>query len=144
VLNLPLHRAFCLVTFLTTLLLLVAHSMPGIAYTVATRRAAPLAHSYTLSNLRTAVLLVAFIAAGLTRRGPKLRYEPLKLGTGFGINASPDDVPGGDVIKGKIKAGDSEALLQPTVDRADVGQQDNVLDYQGCSMLSFVFLAYVS
>jgi hypothetical protein len=93
--------------------------------------------------LRSAALLTAFLAVGFMRRGPKLYYEPLKLGTGFGINAAPDEMPGGKAIKGKVKPGDSEVLLRAPAETLDVESRDNVLDYQGCSMLSFVFLAYV-
>lgn len=130
--------------FLATLSLVIAHSMPSIAYTVATHRGAPLVHSYTLSTLRTAALVIAFLASGVMRRGPKLHYEPLRLGTGFGVNAAPDEVLGGDMIKGKIKPGDSEVLLRRSDASVDQETRANVLDYHGCSMLSFVFLAYVS
>lgn len=130
--------------FLATLSLVIAHSMPSIAYTVATHRGAPLVHSYTLSTLRTAALVIAFLASGVMRRGPKLHYEPLKLGTGFGVNAAPDEVLGGDMIKGKIKPGDSEVLLRSLNVPKDVEKRDNVLDYRGCSMLSLISIAYVS
>lgn len=76
------------------------------------------------------------------RRGPKLHFEPLALGTGFGINATTGVPAGGKAIKGSTKAGDSDIELQPKFDSS--GGADNVMDYANSSMLSFIFLAYVS
>ena len=63
--------------------------------------------------------LLAFVLAGCVRRGPYLRYDPAQLGTGFGVGGS---IFGEQAAPGKT----------------------NVLDWNGCSMLSYVTLFYVS
>lgn len=54
------------------------------------------------------------------RRLPELYFEPMKMGTGFGVNKE---------IKRAKKAGKEES---------------NVLDRAGCPIVEFLFLIYVS
>ena len=75
------------------------------------------------------------------RRGPKLHYSPLSLGTGFGVNANTENVAGGGTIKGDCASSDSDVELQPKFDTE--GARQNVLDYRNASMLTFIFLTYV-
>lgn len=138
------HRILCMLTFISLLLLLVFHAVPGVAYTYITHLSPPQLHSQPyFPAIRTVALLFPFLVAGLMRRGPRLRFTPLSLGTGFGINATKTDTsPGGDAIRGSVKPGDSDVELQPRSDY--IRAQDDVMDYANSPMLSFVFLAYVS
>jgi hypothetical protein len=54
------------------------------------------------------------------RRIPELYFEPMKMGTGFGVNQE---------IKRAKKPGKEDA---------------NVLDRAGCPIIEFLFLIYVS
>jgi hypothetical protein len=140
--NLGVHRSLCMTTFILTLLLIVSHAVPGIAYTYITRHASPVFHSQPYFYLtRIVALLAVLFSSGLIRRGPKLHYSPLSLGTGFGINASGSTPAGGKAVKGKYQAGESDLEVQPKFDLT--GAEQNVLDYANTSMLSFLFAGYV-
>jgi hypothetical protein len=64
--------------------------------------------------------LLALLLVGCIRRGPYLRFDPPDLGTGFGIS------------------GDLFAEPERDID------EPNVLDWEGCSMWSYITLFYVS
>lgn len=141
--NLGLHRVLCQSIFLLSALNLLMHATPGIVYTATTYRAAPDSHSAPeLVTARTVALVCTFLSSGLMQRGPLRHYTPIDLGTGFGINAATNVVPGGKAIKGSVKPGDSDIEVQPKFDAG--GDKDNVLEYGSTSMLSFIFLIYVS
>lgn len=138
--NLGVHRTLCELTFFLSLFSLILHALPNVAYTVLTRRRTPRVHnSVWLGSIRTIALLSTLFSSGLMRRGPRLRFSPISLGTGFGINASTGEALGGKAVNGK--PGDSDVELQPKIEIDD--ETDNVLDYANSSMLSFIFLTYV-
>lgn len=74
--------------------------------------------------IRSVALVGALIVAGTIRRGPKLRFDPMRIGTGFGITAAEKE---GTRSNG-LKAAD----------------EMNVIDYSNSAMLDFIFLSFVS
>ncbi len=69
------------------------------------------------------------------RRGSELRYEKMRMATGFGLNV--EDVQGKKAIEAGPEQDDPEALIGPAE------EESNVLDWSNCSMLAFVSLFYV-
>lgn len=136
---LSFHRRLCLLSTLFLIAVLVLHAAPGIIYTIFTRHSPPIPHP-TLSivgHCRTATLLFTLLSVASMRRGPRLRYEPMKLGTSFGMNADPADP------RPKPKANEDEVDAESEGDVHEEEVRSNVLDYQNSSMLDFVFLTYV-
>ena len=71
------------------------------------------------------------------RRGPRLRHDPMKLGTAFGVNADPDDPA--------LRSVDEMVEADDNIVRGEKGDDaSNVLDYRNSAMIDFVFLTYVS
>ncbi|WWC94460.1 hypothetical protein V866_001306 [Kwoniella sp. B9012] len=167
-----LHRTLCVTSFILLLLLIIIHPLPGIWYTIQTHQSSPTLsiHNSTLVYyLRTGFLWVSFLVVGLMRRGPKLYFEPPRLGTGFGLNEvkvkstqkikggkgdsgvriklnpPPEDEIGvnGHVPLSGITIGSSEDETVGSLEEREGEEQSNVLDYDNSSMLSFIFLGYI-
>ena len=95
-----------------------------------------------IGTARVITLILTFLTVGMIRRGPKLHYAPLKLGTGFGLNAEAEVKPGGKPICGTPEnPGESDIMVEPKYDPR--GAEDNVIDYANSSMLSFLLIFYV-
>ncbi|OCF60910.1 hypothetical protein L486_00554 [Kwoniella mangroviensis CBS 10435] len=168
--NLLLHRALCVFNFILLLLLIIIHPLPGIWYTIQTHESSPILsipNSTLVYYLRTAFLCASFLVGGMMRRGPKLYFEPPRLGTGFGLNEvrltqkttrpkgdsgvriklnpPPEEEGGvhGHVPLSGITIGSSEEDIIGSVEEGEGEEQSNVLDYDNSSMLSFIFLGYI-
>lgn len=72
-----------------------------------------------------------------------MRFDPPKLGAGFGLRAGVYDDP---VAEDEVSSSD-------TTEASPIGRKDldrsrrlraNVLDYDGCCLFSFIFVGYVS
>jgi hypothetical protein len=123
------HRRICTITFLLLLFANIIHSLPYITFVVVFRGPPPVSRTDTISpgtisSIRWVVLVFALFASGSMRRGPKLRFDPMHLGTGFGIS-SDGTMP-------------DEAL-----EKKQKGDEPNVIDYCNSSMLDFILLSYV-
>lgn len=70
-----------------------------------------------------------------------MRYDPPKLGTGFGLKAGvyddDDEVGGKDVNRSDTTSSDGTSKES----RKEIS---NVFDYDGCCLFSFIFVGYVS
>ncbi|ORX35588.1 hypothetical protein BD324DRAFT_682363 [Kockovaella imperatae] len=138
------HRSFCTVTFLFVSLLILLHASPHILYIVFTHLPAPnfyppllpKAPYLTLSLLRNVILVLTLLISGSMRRGPRMQYTPMALGTGFGVNAEKDDAKVYDKALTPAQVDDIEAR------RKAAEEHSNVLDYSHSCMLSFCFMAY--
>ena len=132
-----LHRALCYTTFYCTLLLLLFHPVPWIAHLIVTHQTPPPVSNnvFYARCIRAACLLLAMIAAGSIRRGPRLHAHRMKIPTGFGINQETEPIP-------SIKLNGSDAPEDVSETRREPDQ--NVFDYTNSSLLNFVFLTYVS
>lgn len=130
--NMGVHRLACVSIFLATLLSLVIHAAPDVAYTLMTKRGAPGVSRLALisGRMHAAALLVAFVSAGTMRRGPQLRARESKIGSAFGIKASPST--------------DSFDWRKLSLDMDDDPNMSKVIDYENSSMLAFLTLGYVS
>lgn len=123
------HRRICTITFLQLLLANIIHSLPYITFVVAFRGPPPVSRTDTISPgtisaSRWVVLVLALFSSGCMRRGPKLRFDPMHLGTGFGISSdgtTPD----------------------PALEKKHKRDEPNVIDYCNSSMLDFILLSYV-
>lgn len=123
------HRRICTCTFLLLLLANIIHSLPCITFVVAFRGPPPVSRTDaispgTISATRWVVLVLALFSSGCMRRGPKLRFDPMQLGTGFGI--SSDGTTPDEALEKKQKR-----------------DEPNVIDYCNSSMLDFILLSYV-
>ena len=127
--RLRLHRSFCKTFFFFLLIAVVIHPMPGIMYTIFTHRASP--EFGLVGRARTIALIVTLLIGGSMRRGPKMKYQPLAVSIGFGVNA---DQPSSRLVTSGKGDGKGD-------DQFDVS---NVLDWSNCSFLAFIFLFYVS
>ncbi|KAE8539170.1 hypothetical protein D1P53_004260 [Cryptococcus gattii VGV] len=88
--NSSLHRSLCTATFASILFLLIAHSSPGVAYTVWTHRSPPRLNDSMAGrvyHLRTVGLFLILLSVGFMRRGLKMYFPPPRLGTGFGLSS---------------------------------------------------------
>ena len=152
--HIKLHRFLCLFTFILLLISLVAHSVPFILYIIITHLPAPDFYPIiipstpwiTIPRLRNISILLTLLVAGKMRRGPKLRYTPLKLGTGFGVNAEKDNATVMETATSAMSAsaGITDDLEVLGKKYEDVGEESNVIDYQNSAMLDLIFLTYVS
>ncbi|KAL7420559.1 hypothetical protein Q5752_004510 [Cryptotrichosporon argae] len=125
-----LHRVFVTATFWSLLAGLALHFVPDITFTLLTHRAAPTEPNRLIGLVRVLSTLGGLAAAGSMRRGPKLRCNPLRLGTGYGIRADEVDQTGANLS--------SDA----NEDHQTNGDGANVLDYDNCSLISLCTLAY--
>ena len=119
--NLEIHRSFCSWAFYLLFIALTLHTLPPFVYTLAVHHPPPLPLDW-VPVARTISLLGAWIAAGCMRRGPKMAYEPPRLGTGFGLSRDP-----------------KKSVV------AEVGEEEsNVFDRANCALFDFCLLTYVS
>ncbi len=136
--NINLHRQLCTIPVLFLSLLLVSHAIPTTVYIVLTRHSQPSLRPALaiVSRCRTAALLATLLSLGSMRRGPRLRHEPMRLGTSFGVNADPADQ--------KTKPND-EGIADESSDLLGRkgGEVSNVLDYRNSAMLALVLQTYV-
>jgi hypothetical protein len=119
--NLHLHADFTVWAFISSLFLIAIALAPGCYYAwshYALSATSTHIQVTTLDATKLATLLLVWVTSGCMRRGPLLRYNEIKLGTGFGVSASTD-----------IEA-------DPT--------GPNVIDWRGCPMLKLVTLSQVS
>ena len=70
-----------------------------------------------------------------------MRYTPLLLGTGFGVNPERDDAKAKET---KVSLTEVEDVGVRDKKWEDVGAPSNVLDYSNSAMLDFITLSYVS
>ena len=147
--NLPLHRSLCITAFLLTICLLILHAAPHIAFTALTYLPSPdfypvlvpAAPEISISRVRNILLVVTLLVAGCMRRGPKMKYTPMRLGTGFGVSLERDDAKALDTKVSLTNMEDVELLGKKW---EEVGEHSNVLDYSNSAMLDFITLSYVS
>jgi hypothetical protein len=70
-----------------------------------------------------------------------MRYDPPKLGAGFGLKAGVyDDV---EEVDGKVPNG-SESAGEDATSKRSRKEICNVFDYDGCCLFSFICVGYVS
>ena len=120
--NIDIHKTLTQTEFVILLSVLILHYLPPTLQTHNTRIAPPSPYSpYWVPWLRAGFEAISLLVVGSMRRIPQLRYAPMKMGTGFGMNE--------DVKRDKGKGAAEEA---------------NVLDRAGCPIIEFVFLVYVS
>lgn len=119
--NLHTHANFTVFAFLSVLVVIVLNLLPGLYYVYshyALNVESELGPVPMAKSGKMAMLITAWLMSGLTRRGPLLRYNEIKLGTGFGVSATKNvevDLNG-----------------------------PNVMDWAGCPMLKLVTLSQVS
>lgn len=125
--NMGIHRAACVGIFILMLLAAILHYLPGVVYTLQTKRGAP--STGLPSWLHVASVLASVLAAGFMRRGPLLCAE-IAVST-FGLsgvearqNGKPDNGKDGELWDEKKKP--------------------EVIDYGNSSMIKFLALGYVS
>jgi hypothetical protein len=111
------HVNFCQSAFLLLLFASIANTLPWASFVLAHHRGPP-SEGY-LGIACQSIGLIAFLVAGCIKRGPRFRYDPALLGTGFGV---------GNGVFGEQAPAD----------------ESNVVDWSGCAMLSYVTLFYVS
>jgi hypothetical protein len=121
--NMTLHRATCASIFLFSLLSVIAHTAPGIAYIVVYHRAAPNlpADTRAIGIAHVVAIFGTLVAAGCMRRGPRLRATEFRVGGAFGLRDASPPKPWWEENAGQ-----------------------DVVDYSNCSMLTFLTLGYVS
>lgn len=103
-----------------------------------------------LSALRVGLLFATFFGAGLMRRGPLLFYQPPSMGVGNGTGPMADVKIDTTKPYKKSRSGKSSGRATP-VNRqlVESGKEEefepepNVVDYDNCSVLSFVFIGFV-
>lgn len=118
--NIEIHKTLTQTNFIILLSVLVFHFLPPTLQTYYTRTAPPTSYDPHWSPwVRTAIEMVSLLAVGSMRRIPELYFEPMKMGTGFGVNQE---------IRRSRTAGKEES---------------NVLDRAGCPIIEFLFLIYV-
>jgi hypothetical protein len=119
--NIEIHKTLTQTNFVILLSVLVFHFLPPTLQTYSTRIAPPSPyHPYWSPWVRTTVEMISLLAVGSMRRIPELYFEPMKMGTGFGVNQE---------VRRSRKGGKEES---------------NVLDRAGCPIIEFLFLIYVS
>jgi hypothetical protein len=120
--NLGVHAYFTSLTFSATLLVILANLTPGIYYAwshyALRANEARLEGMSTLKMVKLGAAVLLWLTSGLMRRGPLLRYNEVKLGTGFGVSSTKD------------------AEADP--------EGPNVIDWEGCPLLKLVTLSQVS
>lgn len=131
--------------FAVSFVALLLPIMPTTLYILTMKRSPPdmsFSHHSHQSRLRIVGnigLLGMFVSAGLMRRRPELRYDPPKLGTGFGLKAGVYDAV--DEVEEKDQDGSGTTSPDAVPTREKVS---NVLDYDGCCLFSLIFVGYVS
>lgn len=129
--NMGIHRAACVGIFILMLLAVVLHYLPGVVYTIQTKRGAP--STGLPSWLHVASLLASVLAAGLMRRGPLLCAEIAVSTFGLsGVEARQNADQNGNHANGKDD------------DLWDEKRKPEVIDYGNSSMIKFLALGYVS
>lgn len=134
------HKLVTQAVFTLTVLDIIIHTLPMMVYTSSIRHAPPTLHSFRYFTLaQYTVQISALLSIGCMRRGPKLRFEPMKLSTGFGLN------------KQKISDGDNGENSSMSLEESGASlpgskgkSEANVFDRDECSILGFVFFVYVS
>lgn len=126
--NMGLHRTACVWIFISMLVAVILHYLPGVTYTLTTKRGAPSAG--LPSWLHISSLLASLLASGLMRRGPLLCAEIAVSAFGLsGVEARQN----GDSTNGKTDG-----------DLWDDKTRPEVIDYGNSSMIKFLALGYVS
>jgi hypothetical protein len=143
------HSQYTTILFALSFLAVLLPLMPSILFILTTRRSPPSVpleghiYQYLAKVMSSVGVMGMFISAGLIRRRPEMRFNPPKLGAGFGLRAGVYDDP----------EAEDEASLSDTADTLSVGGKNldrsrrggaNVLDYDGCCLFSFIFVGYVS
>lgn len=86
--NLQIHSHFTNLTFMSSLLVILISLTPATFYAwshyALRANEASLEGMSTLKLLKLGTAVLIWITSGLMRRGPLLRYNEVKLGTGFG------------------------------------------------------------
>ncbi|ODN72751.1 hypothetical protein L202_08188 [Cryptococcus amylolentus CBS 6039] len=125
-----LHRALCQLGFLSTLLLIGLHAMPGIAYTIITHLSPPslsAAHATSIRHLRTVALIATLFAE--------------------------DNVRGEESPRVVIKLTPAAEEADPLLSAVTIDQQEqalpsepstNVFDYHNSAMLVFAVIGYMA
>lgn len=125
------HRAACTGIFILMLLAVILHYLPGVVYTIQTKRGAP--STGLPSWLHVASLLASVLAAGFMRRGPLLCAEIAVSTFGLsGVEARQSADQNGQSPNGKGG------------DLWDEKRKPEVIDYGNSSMIKFLALGYVS
>lgn len=129
--NMGIHRAACVGIFILMLLALILHYLPGVVYTIQTKRGAP--STGLPSWLHVASLAASVLAAGFMRRGPLLCAEIAVSTFGLsGVEARQNGDLNGKPANGK------------DADIWDEKKKPEVIDYGNSSMIKFLALGYVS
>lgn len=125
--NMGLHHAACVGIFILMLVAAVLHYLPGVVYTISTKRGAPT--TGLPSWLHVASLLASALAAGFMRRGPLLCAE---------IAVSTFGLSGVEARQSSKPANGKNGELW------DEKKKPEVIDYGNSSMIKFLALGYVS
>ena len=119
--DVALHKFLTEINFMILLTALVIHYLPPTLHTYLTRFAPPSPYSPSWTPwVRSGIEGFTLIVIGCMRRTPRLHYQPMKMGTGFGMNSEPTSSK-----------------------RSQKKEDANVMDRAGCTILEFVFLIYV-
>ncbi|KAJ9113834.1 hypothetical protein QFC19_000027 [Naganishia cerealis] len=140
------HSRHTTILFVLSFLVLILRPVPSLLYILKTHQAPPKlpfsehSHQSLVRIVGNVGVWAMFIAIGLVRRGPEMRYDPPKLGTGFGLKAGVYDV---QEDQGQGDAGDTLPYSGEAEDVAGKTREvSNVFDYDGCCLLNFVFVGY--
>ena len=135
------HSRYTTTLFALSVVAGIIPLIPPILHIIATRESPSMLSAkrsvfqYFGKGMFVAGTLGMFISAGMIRRGPEMRFDPPKLGAGFGL-------PAGIYDDAEVPDTGSPADCSAATDMRQ--QRANVLDYDGCCLFSFIFVGYVS
>ncbi|KAJ9116975.1 hypothetical protein QFC22_004633 [Naganishia vaughanmartiniae] len=135
------------ILFFISFLALSIRPLPSMIYVLRTHRAPP--HLTFSAHSRQSLLRIIgnignwamFLSVGMMRRGPEMRYDPPKVGTGFGLTAGVYDAQKGD-DQGDKEAVSCHAEYAAVKVAGKAREVPNVFDYDGCCLFSFIFVGY--
>jgi len=135
--KLTIHRNLCVYSVLLLVTVIIFHLAPFI-YIILNRLSPPPSHKALgiVATCRMLAIFAALLIIGSMRRGPRLRYDPMKLGTSFGINADPSNPI---LNRSEDQEDEAESLLKGE----KVEDMSNVLDYRNSAVINFMLLTYV-
>lgn len=120
IVSLPLHARFTLIAFLSACLMVFIDTTPiaqSLWHLRTNGQRVPLTW---IAKAKMVSGMATWLATGSMRRGPRLRYDEIKLGTGFGIPGNKDE---------KVEDG---------------GEECNVIDWYGSPVLGILTMWQVS
>lgn len=142
------HSRYTTLLFALSFLAVLLPLMPSILLILVTRKSPPplaskgKAYYHLAKAVSVAGYMGMFISSGLIRRRPEMRFDPPKLGAGFGLRAGVYD--DAETTVGRSSPDDDDFSTGRNASKGDVRRKANVLDYDGCCLFSFIFVGYVS